>query len=55
MPNFGEMIQAIFTNNGDNPDFVIKGKNGSTNIYLDKATKLDIILSTVYNINEGGV
>jgi len=31
---------------------VLRGKNGSTSIYFDKATKLDIILSTVYNLND---
>ena len=47
------MLQSIFTNNNcEKPDFVLKGKSGSTSIFLDKATKLDIILSTVYNIND---
>ena len=46
------MLQSIFTNSsgGEKPDFVVKNKSSSTSIYLDKATKLDIILSTVYNI-----
>ena len=52
-PDFNELIQAIFRNNGDAPDFVFKRKGGETAVYLDKATKLDIILSTVYNLNEG--
>ena len=56
MPNFKEMLQSIFTNSSrDKPDFVLKSKNSATSIFLDKATKLDIILSTVYNINEGNV
>lgn len=51
MPNFHEMLQSIFTNrSGDKPDFVIRGKNNSTQIYLDSATKLDLILTTVYNL-----
>ena len=56
MPNFNDMLQSIFTNSStERPDFVLKNKNSSTSIYLDKATKLDIILSTVYNINDGNV
>jgi hypothetical protein len=55
LPNFGDMLQSIFTNNNcERPDFVIKNKGSSTSIYLDKATKLDIILSTVCNINDHG-
>lgn len=47
------MLQSIFNNSShEKADFVIRGKNGSTSIYFDKATKLDIILSTVYNLNE---
>jgi len=54
MPNFNDMIQSIFTNrNCERPDFVLRGKDSSTEIYLDNETKLDIILSTVYNINKG--
>lgn len=51
MPNFHQMLQSIFTNrNSDKPDFVIKAKNQSTEIFLDNATKLDLILTTVYNL-----
>ncbi len=51
MPNFHEMLQSIFTNrSGDKPDFVIRSKHNSTQIYLDSATKLDLILTTVYNL-----
>ena len=47
------MLQSIFTNScGGKPDFVLRGKNGATSIYFDKATKLDIILSTVYNLSD---
>lgn len=53
LPNFNDMLQSIFTNrNCERPDFVLRSKNTSTEIYLDNATKLDIILSTVYGINE---
>lgn len=53
MPNFHQMLQSIFTNrNSDKPDFVIKAKNQSTQIFLDNATKLDLILTTVYNLQE---
>ncbi len=49
------MLQSIFSNrNCQKPDFVLKNKNSSTEIYLDSATKLDIILSTVYNADKGG-
>ena len=51
MPSFQEMIQSIFENKETNkPDFVIKTKNSRTNIYMDKATKLDIIISTMKKI-----
>ncbi len=51
MPNFHDMLQSIFNNNqSDKPDFVIRSKNSATKIYLDKATKLDIIVSTVRKI-----
>jgi hypothetical protein len=53
MPNFSEMLQSIFTNrNSDKPDFVIRSRHSSTEIFLDNATKLDIILSTVDNLNQ---
>lgn len=53
MPNFAEMMQSIFLNkNSDKPDFVIRNKHSSTEIFLDNATKLDIILSTVYNLKK---
>ena len=52
MPNFTELLQSIFNKQEtDKPDFVIKGKNSTTNIFMDKATKLDIIVSTVKKIN----
>lgn len=52
LPNFNDMLQSIFSNrNCEKPDFVLRSKNSSTEIYLDNATKLDIILSTVYGIN----
>jgi len=35
----------------DKPDFVLKSKSTLTNIYMDKATKLDIIVSTVKKMN----
>lgn len=35
----------------DKPDFVLKSKSSLTNIYMDKATKLDIIVSTVKKMN----
>lgn len=42
------MIQTIFDNKeSDKPDFYIKTKNSRTNIYMDRATKLEIIISTV--------
>ena len=46
------MIQSIFENNEDSckPDFSIKTKSSKTSIYMDKATKLDIIISTVRKI-----
>lgn len=48
------MLQSIFSNrNCEKPDFVLRNKNSSTDIYLDSATKLDIILSTVYNADKG--
>lgn len=51
MPNFHEMLQSIFSNrSSDKPDFVIKTKTNSTQIFLDSATKLDLILTTVYNL-----
>jgi hypothetical protein len=54
MPNFNEMIQSIFTNSSsDKPDFVIRNRGSATSIYLDRATKLDIILSTVFSVQQG--
>jgi hypothetical protein len=48
------MLQSIFTNkNSDKPDFVIRSRSNSTEIFLDNATKLDLILTTVYNLEEG--
>lgn len=48
------MLQSIFTNrNSNKPDFVIRNKSTSTEIFLDNATKLDLILTTFYNL-EGG-
>lgn len=48
MPNFHEMVQAIFQNKeSDKPDFYIKTKSSKTSIFMDRATKLDIILSIV--------
>jgi hypothetical protein len=45
------MLQSIFGNNETNkPDFVIKNKYSNAKIFLDKATKLDIILSTIKKI-----
>ena len=53
MPSFHEMMQSIFENKESNkPDFVIKTKNSKTNIFMDKATKFDIIISTVKKIQE---
>lgn len=51
MPNFEELLTSIFSNSeSSKPDFVIRAKSNSTSIYLDKATKLDIIMSTVRKI-----
>lgn len=48
------MLQSIFSNkNSDKPDFVIKNRSTSTEIFLDKATKLDLILTTVYSLEAG--
>ena len=48
------MIQSIFDNkDSDKPDFSIKTKSSRTSIYLDRATKLDIIISTVRKIQDG--
>jgi hypothetical protein len=45
------MIQTIFDNKeSDKPDFYIKTKNSRTNIYMDRATKLEIIISTVKKV-----
>lgn len=53
MPNFSEILSSIFSGNDDmeKPDFVIKHKTNYTSIYMDKATKLDIIVSTVKKMN----
>jgi len=52
MPNFQEMLQSIFHNqDNQKPDFVLKTKKTLTNIFMDKATKLDIIVSTVKKMN----
>lgn len=48
------MLQSIFSNkNSDKPDFVIKNRTTSTEIFLDNATKLDLILTTVYSLESG--
>lgn len=53
MPNFQNLLQSIFSNrNSGKPDFVIKNRSSSTEIFLDNATKLDLILSKVYNLDE---
>lgn len=45
------MIQSIFENKeSDQPDFSIRTKTSKTSIYMDRATKLDIIISTVRKI-----
>lgn len=42
------MIQSIFDNKeSDKPDFFIKTKTSRTSIYMDRETKLEIIISTV--------
>ena len=47
------MMQSIFENKESNkPDFVIKTKSSKTNIFMDKATKFDIIISTVKKIQD---
>ena len=53
MPNFQELLTSIFSpsEQANKPDFVIKHKSSYTNIYMDKATKLDIIVSTVKKMN----
>ena len=53
MPNFQELLTSIFSPSQDmnKPDFVIKHKSSCTKIYMDKATKLDIIVSTVKKMN----
>lgn len=53
MPNFASILSSIFDGNEDmnKPDFVLKSKSSLTNIYMDKATKLDIIVSTVKKMN----
>lgn len=46
------MIQSIFENKPTNkPDFTIRTRASKTDIYMDKATKLDIIISTVKKIH----
>ena len=53
MPNFQDLLSSIFSSSEENkPDFVIKNNSSSTSIYLDKATKLDIIVSTVRKIKD---
>lgn len=48
MPNFQQMLKGIFQNTETGkPDFYIKTKSSKTSIYMDRATKLDIIISTV--------
>lgn len=48
MPNFQQMIQTVFENKeSEEPDFYIKTRSTRTSIYMDRATKLDIIISTV--------
>lgn len=52
MPSFQEMISSVFENKETGrPDFTIKTKNSRTSIYMDKATKFDIIVSTVRKLN----
>ena len=53
MPNFASILSSIFDSKEDmdKPDFVLKSKSTLTNIYMDKATKLDIIVSTVKKMN----
>ncbi len=52
LPNLNDMIQSIFKNQScEKPDFVLRNKHSMTEIYLDSATKLDIILSTVCSLN----
>ena len=45
------MLESIFSNrNSGKPDFVIRTRSNSTEVFLDNATKLDLILTTAYNI-----
>lgn len=42
------MVEGVLHNKQSNePDFYIKTKTSQTSIYMDRATKLDIILSTL--------
>lgn len=48
MPSFHQMLKGILDNKeSDKPDFFIRTKSSKTNIFMDRATKLDIILSIV--------
>jgi hypothetical protein len=47
-PTFMEMIQKLMDSNElEKPVYSVTSKNSRTNIYMDKATKLEIIISTV--------
>lgn len=49
------MLASVFENKDTGkPDFTIKTKSSKTSIYMDKATKFDIILSTVNKFQPHG-
>jgi hypothetical protein len=51
MPNFSTILSSIFEKSEENkPDFVLSSRSTTTNIYMDRATKFDIIFSTVKKI-----
>ena len=49
-PDFTALLKSVLENSTEefeSPDFTIKSKSTITNVYLDKRTKWDIILSTL--------
>ena len=53
MPDFQSMVQSMFSNGDrEKADFVIKSERTETEIFFDKATKLDLLLATMWSYEQ---
>ena len=53
MPDFQTMVESMFANGDrEKPDFVLRSDSSTTEIFFDKATKLDLLLATVWSFEQ---